>query len=94
MKQFELTVLVSPGLEAEKLSGLITAIEKAVKSVKGKVVTAEDWGEKQLSYMIKKYDRALFRHFVVELPGIGASQLEGKVKHLPGVLRYLLVVGA
>jgi ribosomal protein S6 len=94
MKTYELTVAIVPGLEAEKLSELIGIMEKAVKAVKGKVVSSEDWGDKSLAYLIKKHDHALFRHFILELPPAGVSQLEGKIKHLPGLLRYLLVVTA
>lgn len=91
MKTYELTVVLAPGMASEKLSAAISAIEKSVKSVKGKVSSSEDWGEKQFAYTIKKFDRGIYRHFVMELPAQGVSELELKLKHLPGVIRLLLV---
>lgn len=91
MNTYELTVILAPGLSAEKVSGSIAAIEKAVKSVKGKVVESVDWGEKQLAYRIGKYDKGVYRHFVLQLTAAGVTELEGKVKHIQSVIRLLLV---
>lgn len=91
MKKYELTVVLTPGLPSEKLSGTIAAIEKSVKSVKGKVVESLDWGEKQLSYAIGKFDKGVYRHFVLDLSPESVSVLEAKIKHIPMVIRLLLV---
>ncbi|MFC1653288.1 30S ribosomal protein S6 [Patescibacteria group bacterium] len=92
MKKYELTVVLPPGLSSDNLAASIKSIEKLVKSVKGKVVETEDWGEKTLAYTINKYQRGMYRHFVVNLPGEGVNELGGKIKHLPSVMRSLLVV--
>lgn len=91
MKKYELTVILTPGLPSDKLSGAIAAIEKAVKAVKGKVVESLDWGEKQFSYKINKLDKGVYRHFVLDLPPEGVVDLESKIKHTSSVIRLLLV---
>ena len=91
MKKYELTVILTPGLPPDKLSGEIATIEKAVKSVKGKVIESLDWGEKQFAYQINKLDKGVYRHFVLDLPPEGVASLEGKIKHGSMVIRMLLV---
>ena len=84
--------MVLAPLSSEKLTQTVDAVEKAVKSVKGKVVENIDWGEKPFAYTIQKYEKGVYRHMVVELPGEGVAELKGKIKHLHNVLRSLLVV--
>jgi ribosomal protein S6 len=92
MKQYELTVVFIPSLSSEKLVNTVKSIEKAVKAVKGKVLETEDWGEKPFSYTIKKYNKGVYRHFVLELPADSASELKAKLKHFNEIIRSLIVV--
>jgi len=92
MKQYELTVVFIPSLSSEKLVNTVKSVEKAVKAVKGKVIETEDWGEKPFSYAIRKYNKGVFRHFVLDLPPESVAEFKGKLKHFNEIMRLLLVV--
>lgn len=92
MKQYELTVVFIPSLSSEKLVNTVKSIEKTVKAVKGKVIETEDWGEKPFAYAIRKYNKGVFRHFVLDLPAESVSEFRGKLKHFNEIMRSLLVV--
>ena len=81
-----------PSLSSEKLVNTVKSIEKTVKAVKGKVIETEDWGEKPFSYAIRKYNRGVFRHFVLDLPPESVSEFRRKLKHFNEIMRSLLVV--
>jgi len=81
-----------PSLSSEKLVNTVKSVEKAVKAVKGKVIETEDWGEKPFAYAIKKYNKGVFRHFVLDLPTGSVSELKGKLKHFNEIMRLLIVV--
>jgi len=91
MRQYELTVVLSPQSKTDKLDQVIKQIEDLITKVSGKITESEDWGEKHLSYKIKSHDSGLFRHFVLDLNPQAIAELEGKLKLIKGVLRLLLV---
>lgn len=88
---YELTVVHSPDLSDTKHKQALTALQSLVKKQKGKVVTRDDWGKRQLAYPIQKHSEGHFTHWVVELPagGPGAATSELELDEL--VIRYLLV---
>ena len=88
---YELTVVHSPDLSDTKHKQALTALQSLVKKKKGKVVTRDDWGKRQLAYPIQKHSEGHFTHWVVELPagGPGAATSELELDEL--VIRYLLV---
>jgi ribosomal protein S6 len=91
MTQYELTVVLSPQLDSDKLASLVKLIEGLITKASGKIVESIDWGEKQLAYKIKGQDSGKFRHIVMDLDAKSLSELSGKLKLTKGVLRLLLV---
>lgn len=90
MKQYELT-LVLPGKSKAKEKTISEKIEKLVKSLEGKIVKAENWGEIELSYDVKKEKSGYFLYFDIELDGVNVKALNEKLRREGEVIRYLLV---
>src|SRR5664279_582351 len=90
MKEYELTVLIHPDLEAD--------LEKPLKKVRdiitvngGEVLSEESWGKKRLAYRIAGQDFANYVGLNVKLPGTGVSKVDTTLNITDEVLRHLLV---
>jgi len=83
--KYELTFLTKEEAELKNIIEL-------VKSFKGKVTLEEKWGEKTLSYSIKKNHTALFYNFQFEIDKKNVLELKNKLNFNEKILRYLLLV--
>ena len=54
MKAYELLLFVSPTLEEEARTGVLSRIEGTITDGKGAVDNVEDWGKGKLAYEINK----------------------------------------
>jgi len=90
MKDYELTVLIHPDLEAdiekplEKVRGIITGAG-------GEIVSEDNWGKKKLAYRINREDFAVYVYFDVKLPATAPLKISNTFNITEEVLRYLLV---
>jgi small subunit ribosomal protein S6 len=90
VKEYELTVLIHPDLEAS----LDTAMDKVrgiIKSAGGEVVKEDNWGKKKLAYRIKNEDFAVYVCMDVKLPADAPLKISNTFNITDEVLRYLLV---
>ncbi len=83
--KYELTFLTKEETELKNIKELI-------ESLKGKVIKEEKWGEKTLSYSIKKNHTALFYNFQLEIDKKNIAELKKKLNFNDKILRYLLLV--
>ena len=84
MAKYELTFLLSEDKEIKNIKALI-------QDISGKLVKEESWGEKTLSYPIKKKEKALFYNWTLELDQKRISELKRKFNFHEKLLRYLLL---
>ncbi len=90
MREYELTVLIHPDLEAD-LETPLTTVRDIVSNNGGKVVTEDNWGKKRLAYRIAKEDFAVYVHMEVELPAASVAKVDQTLNITDSVLRHLLV---
>ncbi|MGK2896034.1 MAG: 30S ribosomal protein S6 [Candidatus Saccharimonadales bacterium] len=90
MKEYELTVLIHPDLEAD-LETPLAKVRDIVKSAGGEIVKEDNWGKKKLAYHIKKEDFAVYVAFDVKLPTEAPLKISNILNITDEVLRYLLV---
>ncbi len=83
--KYELTFLTK---EEAELKNIVELVE----SLKGKVTLEEKWGEKTLSYSIKKNHTAFFYNFQFEIDKKNVLELKNKLNFNEKILRYLLLV--
>ena len=90
MKEYELTVLVHPDLEAdlEKALGVVRAL---VTDNGGEIIKEDNWGKKKLAYQIRREDFAIYVYFEVNLPADAPLKISNTLNITDEVLRYLLV---
>lgn len=90
MKEYELTVLIHPDLEAD-LEAPLNKVRDIIKSADGTIVKEDNWGKKKLAYRINKEDFAVYVYFEVSLPAAAPLKISNTLNITDEVLRYLLV---
>lgn len=90
MKEYELTVLIHPDLEAD-IEKPLSKVRDIVKSAGGEITSEDNWGKKKLAYTIKKEDFAVYVFMDVKLPNDAPLKISNTLNITDEVLRYLLV---
>ncbi len=90
MKEYELTVLIHPGLEMD-LDAPLTKVRNIIKNAGGEIIREDNWGKKRLAYAIKREDFAVYVYMDVKLPADAPLKISNTLNITDEVLRYLLV---
>ena len=90
MKEYELTVLIHPDLEAD-LDTPLNKVRDIVKNAGGEITTEDNWGKKKLAYKINKEEFAVYVYMDVKLPADAPLKISNTLNITDEVLRYLLV---
>ena len=90
MREYELTVLIHPDLEAD-LETPLTTVRDIVTGNGGTVTTEDNWGKKRLAYRIAKEDFAVYVFMEIELPAAAVAKVDSTLNITDSVLRHLLV---
>ncbi|MFZ1302069.1 MAG: 30S ribosomal protein S6 [Candidatus Microsaccharimonas sp.] len=90
MKEYELTVLIHPDLEAD-LETPLTKVRDIIKNAGGKIIREDNWGKKKLAYAINREEFAVYVYMDVELPADAPLKISNTFNITDEVLRYLLV---
>ena len=90
MREYELTVLIHPDLEAD-LEPALKKVRDIVTANKGTIKKEDNWGKKRLAYPISKEDFAVYVYFELELPAEANAKVQQTLNITDEVLRYLLV---
>ncbi len=90
MKDYELTLLISPDLEAD-LDAKVSRVKKVIESAGGSIKKQDNRGKQRLAYAIERQDFAIYLEMDVELPAEAPNKISAALNIEDGVLRYLLV---
>ena len=90
MKEYELTILVHPDLEA-KLEEPLKKVRDLIAVSGGNIISEDIWGKKKLAYAIRKEDFAVYTYFDISLPSEAPLKISNTLNITDEVLRYLLV---
>ena len=91
MQKYELTVVLDGKASAAKKKSVTDLVEKVVSLSKGKVGRVEDWGVKDLAYIIGKSEAGVYLHFPLELETSSAKDMTSKLRADGDIIRYLLI---
>ncbi len=90
MREYELTVLIHPDLEAD-LDNQLKVVRDIVTNNGGKVTSEDNWGKKRLAYRIAGEDFAVYVFMTLELPGASVAKVDTTLNITDPVIRHLLV---
>ena len=90
MKEYELTVLIHPDLEAD-LDKALDKVKSLITDNGGEIIKEDNWGKKKLAYQIRREDFAVYVYMEVNLPADAPLKISNTLNITDEVLRYLLV---
>lgn len=90
MKEYELTVLIHPDLEAD-LETPLNKVRDIIKAAGGTIAREDNWGKKKLAYPITREEFAVYVYMDLELPAEAPLKISNTFNITDEVLRYLLV---
>lgn len=90
MKEYELTVLIHPDLEAD-LDTPLKKVRDIITGAGGTITREDNWGKKKLTYAIKREEFAVYVYMDVELPADAPLKISNTLNITEEVIRYLLV---
>ncbi|OGE64819.1 30S ribosomal protein S6 [Candidatus Daviesbacteria bacterium RIFCSPLOWO2_02_FULL_36_7] len=87
MNNYNLTLVLKPGLEEKARLELLESLKKKF----AKVEKEDLWGQRSLAYPIKKQTLGYYVHFVIEAEPKIAKELDKTLRSEEDILRYLFV---
>jgi small subunit ribosomal protein S6 len=90
VKEYELTVLIHPDLEAD-LETPLNKVRDIINTAGGTITREDNWGKKKLAYPINREDFAVYVYMDLELPAEAPLKISNTFNITDEVLRYLLV---
>lgn len=90
MRHYEIVFIVHPD-QSEQVPAMIERYRGTVESRNGAIHRVEDWGRRQLAYMIEKLAKAHYVCMNIECDQETLDELEHAFKFNDAVLRHLIV---
>jgi small subunit ribosomal protein S6 len=90
MRHYEIVLLIHPD-QSEQVPAMLERYKTIVTAGGGKVHRVEDWGRRQLAYMIQKLAKAHYRCINIECDNKVLNELETGFRFNDAVLRHLTV---
>ncbi len=90
MRHYEIVLLIHPD-QSEQVPAMLERYKGLVTAAGGKVHRVEDWGRRQLAYMIQKLAKAHYLCLNIECSSETLGELETGFRFNDAVLRHLTV---
>ena len=90
MRHYEIVLLIHPD-QSEQVPAMLERYKSLVTNGGGKVHRVEDWGRRQLAYMIQKLAKAHYLCLNIECSNDVLAELETGFRFNDAVLRHLTV---
>ena len=90
MRHYEIVLLIHPD-QSEQVPAMLERYRGVVTNGGGKVHRVEDWGRRQLAYMIQKLAKAHYLCLNIECSNEVLGELETGFRFNDAVLRHLTV---
>ncbi len=91
MRHYEIVLLIHPD-QSEQVPAMLERYKSLVTNSGGKVHRVEDWGRRQLAYMIQKLAKAHYICLNIECGKEALGELETGFRFNDAVLRHLTVL--
>ena len=90
MRHYEIVLLIHPD-QSEQVPAMLERYKGIVSAGGGKVHRVEDWGRRQMAYMIQKLAKAHYLCINIECSKEVLSELETGFRFNDAVLRHLIM---
>jgi len=90
MRHYEIVLLIHPD-QSEQVPAMLERYKGIVTAANGKVHRVEDWGRRQLAYMIQKLAKAHYVCLNIETSKEVLNELETGFRYNDAVLRHMTI---
>ncbi len=91
MNKYELALVVNAKIEDDARAAVVEQAKEYIARLGGTVTEVEDWGKKRLAYEIQKMKEGFYYFIKFDAEASVPAELEGRVRIMENVLRYLCV---
>ena len=91
MRHYEIVLLIHPD-QSEQVPAMLERYKGVITAGGGKVHRVEDWGRRQMAYMIQKLAKAHYLCINIECSKEALAELETGFRFNDAVLRHLTVL--
>ena len=92
MKDYEMVMILDPGLDPAALEEKTKALGDGLVKYGGVIQEVTSWGKRKLAYDIAKKDSGYYVVFSFQIPSQGLLDFKESIRHDTEILRYLIVV--
>ena len=91
MNKFEAVLIFSPELATSKLNDEINNFKSNLEAHAAKIINEENWGLRDLSYSIKKFNKAFYSFFQIEASGSIVKEINMELNQSENLIRYIFI---
>ena len=91
MNKFETVLLFSPEISSQEINNEHKKFKDYILNSDGKIINEEDWGLRDLSYSIKKFKKAFYNFFQIEISGSNLVKIKNDLNQNDKVLRHIFI---
>lgn len=91
MTKYELAVIVNAKIEDDARAAAVDKCKALIERFGGQITNVDEWGKKKLAYEIEKQHEGFYYFIHFEAEPTCPSEVEGRVRIMDHVLRYLCV---
>lgn len=90
MRHYEIVFIVHPD-QSEQVPAMVDRYKAVLTAANGRVHRVEDWGRRQMAYLINKLTKAHYVCMNIECDQATLAELEHSFKFNDAVLRHLII---
>ena len=91
MNKFELVLIFNPELSSDSLNSEIDSIKSKLIKQSSTIVNQENWGLRDLSYIINKFKKAFYFYLQIESSGGIIKEINKELNQSENLLRYMFI---
>ena len=91
MTKFEVVLIFNPDLGTNNLNNEIDKIKSMLSSESARIINVEDWGLRDLSYSINKFNKAFYNFLQIEAPGQIVKNVSKELNQSENLIRFIFI---
>ncbi len=91
MNKYELALVANAKIEDDARAALVDRSKDLITRFGGKIGEVEEWGKQRLAYEIQKMNEGYYYFIPFEAEPEAPIEIEGQLRIMDNVLRYLIV---
>jgi small subunit ribosomal protein S6 len=90
MRNYELVLILQPDLDEASFTAAVDKVKGWITEGEGTIEKVDIWGKRRLAYPIRKQTEGQYALLTIKMDPTFASKLEGNLRLLEPVMRFLV----